>query len=314
MQRPTPLPTPPAPPAAGAGRREPDERVVPPSPRGSVAPREADSAPATPAPAAPAEGSGEAPVSLRDVWRASRARRKALHAEVRRFTVRARRRRAIWIGVGASLVVLVLGSLAAAYSPLFAVERITVLGTSGLDAAAVVKALDDQIGRPMPLVDESAVKEALVAFPLIETYSLEARPPHELVLQIVERTPVGVVSSAAGYTVVDAAGVALSTTARKPAGQPLITVAGGTRTPAFEAVGLVIRALPDALRAKVTAAAAKTPDDVTLTLGDSGAKIVWGSAEESAQKAFQLETIMKAKPPRSGREYDVSSPKAIVVR
>src|SRR5690606_24110755 len=157
-----------------------------------------------------------APVRLRDVWRAARARRRALRAEVRRFTARSRRRRALWIGAAASLAVLVLGTLGAAYSPLFAVERISVVGAQALDVAEVEAALADQLGTPLPLVDDSAVKEALVRFPLIETYSLEAQPPHDLVLRIVERTPVGVIESAAGYTLVDAAGVALSTTQKRP--------------------------------------------------------------------------------------------------
>ena len=104
-------------------------------------------------------------VRLRDVWRASRARRKALRAEVRRFTVRARRRRAVWIGAAASLLLLVLGSLGAAYSPLFAVEQIRVLGAEQLDTAAVEAALADEVGTPLPLVDASAVKAALLAFP-----------------------------------------------------------------------------------------------------------------------------------------------------
>jgi hypothetical protein len=30
-----------------------------------------------------------------------------------------------------------------------------------------------------------------VKFPLVESYALEARPPHELVVRIVERTPIG---------------------------------------------------------------------------------------------------------------------------
>lgn len=313
MQRPTPLPTAPAAPsrepAAAPATEEP--RVVP-FPGADAAVEPVGAPPARDAGAPAVEDDGR--ISLRDVWRASRARRKALHAEMRRFTARARRRRRIWLGVAAALVLLVVGTFAAAYSPLLAVERITVVGAQKVDVDAVQKGLEDQIGRPLPLVDESAVKEALVAFPLIETYSLEARPPHELVLDIVERTPVGVVSSEAGYTVVDAAGVALSTTARKPSGQPLITVEGGTRTPAFEAVGLVVRSLPASIRGALTAVTASTPDDVTLTLGDSGATIVWGSAEESGMKALVLETTMKQKPPRSGRVYDVSSPEAIVVR
>ncbi|MFX5760906.1 hypothetical protein ABTE44_19445, partial [Acinetobacter baumannii] len=79
------------------------------------------------------------------MWRASRARRRALRAEVRRFTVRQRRRRRIWVGVAIAFVVMVLGTAGAAYSPLFAVERVDVVGTSQLDAAAVADALKGQV-------------------------------------------------------------------------------------------------------------------------------------------------------------------------
>lgn len=314
MRRPTPLPTPPVreAPASGEPRAtQPAEeraRVEPPP----VAAEEQAPPPETAEVEAPPEGDA-ARVRLRDVWRAARARRRALRAEVRRFTVRSRRRRAIWIGVAASLAVLVLGTLGAAYSPLFAVERVTVVGAQSLDVAEVEAALADQVGRPLPLVDDSAVKAALVRFPLIETYSLEARPPHDLVLRIVERTPVGVIESAAGYTLVDAAGVALSTTRQRPDGQPVIDVRGGTQTPAFEAVGLVMRSLPAALRPEVTAVRATSPDDVTLILGGTGTTIVWGGADESSKKAVVLERLMASQPPDEVDLYDVSSPEAVVV-
>lgn len=256
----------------------------------------------------------DAPVGLRDVWKAARARRRALRAEVRRFTVRARRRRMLWIGAITAFAVLVIGTLAAAYSPLFAVERITVIGANQLDVAAVEEALADQVGTPLPLVDDSAVKAALVRFPLIESYSLEARPPHDLVVRVVERTPIGVVHSAAGYTVVDGAGVALSTTPDAPPGLPVIDVAGGPGSDAFVAAGLVVRTLPEAIRAQVTAVSASTPDDVTLTLGGTNTQVVWGSAEKSVEKGVRLETIMISRPPADVSVYDVSSPGAIVVR
>ena len=256
----------------------------------------------------------DAPLRLRDVWRAARARRKALRAEVRRFTVRQRRRRAAWLGALSAVVLLVLATLGAAYSPLFAVEQIRVVGTSQLDAAAVQDALGSQLGTPLPLVDESAVKAALIGFPLVETYALEARPPHELVVRIVERTPIGVVTTRAGYTVVDAAGVALSTTAAMPAGMPVLTITGGTDSAAFASAGLVMRALPESIRTQVTAVSASSPDDVTLTLGGTNTQVVWGSAEDSALKAVVLETTMRARPPASVTAYDVSSPRAVVVR
>lgn len=254
------------------------------------------------------------PVRLRDVWRAARARRKALRAEVRRFTFRQRRRRATWLGGIAAVLVVATGAFAAAYSPLFAVEEIRVVGTSQLDGGDVEVALADELGTPLPLVDDSAVKAALVKFPLVESYALEARPPHVLVVRIVERTPIGVISSAAGYTLVDAAGVALSTTSSVPAGQPLLAVKGGIRSRAFEAAGRVLRSLPESIRAGVTAVSASTADDVTLTLGATSTQVVWGGADDSAMKALVLETTMRARPPDSVSMYDVSSPAAVVVR
>src|SRR5690606_24440399 len=181
------------------------------------------------------------PLTARDVWRAARARRKTLRAEIRRFTQRSRRRRIIWLAGAGAVVLLIGGSVAAAYSPLFAVEKVTVVGTSSLDPSAIESALADQIGTPLALVNESEVKAALIAFPLIETYALEAKPPHELAIRIAERTPIGVLESDAGCTLVDAAGVSLDTTPTRPEGQPVLQVAAGISSAAFESVGLVVR-------------------------------------------------------------------------
>jgi cell division protein FtsQ len=253
---------------------------------------------------------GDVPTSSRDVWRAARARRRALRAEIRRFTQRSRRRRIVGWSVVGSIVLLVGGSVAAAYSPLFAVEKITVVGASTLDPAVLEAALADQIGTPLALVDSSQVKAALLAYPLIETYALEARPPHDLTVRIVERTPVGVLASDAGFTLVDAAGVALSTTEERPAGQPELTIDGGVGTRAFESAGLVIRSLPADVRAQLTGVRASTADDVTLTL-ESGLTVVWGSEEQSVLKGIALARALAANPGAS--TIDISSPDVAVV-
>lgn len=256
----------------------------------------------------------ESGVGWRELWRASAARRKALRAEIRRFTARTRRRRWYWIGGAAAVVLLIGGSVGAAYSPLFAVQSVRVVGAETLDTAAVQAALAPQLGTPLPLVDHAAVEDVLLDFPLIETYAIEARPPHELVIRIVERTPVGVIAGDGGFTVVDAAGVALSTTPEQPAGQPLITAEGGPTSRAFAAVGQVLRSLPQSLREQVSAASAATAQDVHLTLGATGTEVIWGTADESAYKALVLEKAMIAQPPGSVSVYDVSSPSAVVFR
>ncbi|GAA3901263.1 FtsQ-type POTRA domain-containing protein [Microbacterium invictum] len=252
-------------------------------------------------------------IGVREVWAAARARRRALRAEVRRFTARQRRRRRIWLTAGIAVAALVLGTLGAAYSPLFAVERVRVVGASTLDGAAVEEALAGQVGTPLPLVDSSEVKAALVAFPLVESYTLEARPPHELVVRVVERTPIGAIESPAGYTLVDAAGVALSTTPEPPEGHPLLDVRGGVDSRAFAAVGTVFRSLPDDIRAQITELSATTASDVSFVLGETDTTVVWGTADQSAQKAIVLETAMAQLPPDGVDTYDVSSPGALVV-
>ncbi|MEW1833376.1 FtsQ-type POTRA domain-containing protein [Microbacterium sp. NPDC079995] len=255
---------------------------------------------------------GDRPLGVRDVWAAARARRRALRREVRRFTVRQRRRRSVWIASLAAVLVVGLGAVATAYSPLFAVSRITVLGTDRLDPDAVEAALAGEKGTPLALVDSSAVKAALVGFPLVESYSIEARPPQELVVRIIERTPVGVVSTRGGFSLVDAAGVVLSTSEEAPKGYPAIEATGGVGSRAFRAVGAVYRSLPEDLRTQVTAMAATTPDDVTLTI--DGADIVWGSSDDPVEKSRVLTAAMAAKPPSEVDEYDISSPGAVVIR
>lgn len=323
MRRPAPLPVSPEkeePPVHGRDScsGETDERAVRQRRpvigiRERLSSRESDAAAAAAdAPEVTDAPGDERPADLtaRDVWRAARARRRTLRAEIRRFTLRSRRRRLIWIGVLGALLLLVGGSVAAAYSPLFAVRKITVVGATSLDAEAVETALADQLGTPLARVDESEVKAALVAFPLIESYSLEARPPHDLTVRIVERTPIGVIESEAGFSLVDAAGVTLSTTPERPEGQPVLRVDAGVDSDAFESVGLVVRSLPEDVRAGTVEVTASTLDDVTLQLS-SGLTVVWGSADDSVKKAATLSSVLAVNP--EARSVDVSSPLVPVV-
>lgn len=270
----------------------------------------------SPAPGVP-DGSETAtapdgPLKPAAVWRAARARRRALRAEMRRFTARSRRRRAVWIAALGSVLVLVLAAFGIAYSPLSAVQRIDVVGAHALDVAAVEEALAAQVGTPLPLVDRGEVEAALGTFPLIESYTLEARPPHDLIVRVVERTPVGSMAADGGYVLLDAAGVVLSTGAEQSPGLPLIRVSGGRESGAFHAVATVFRALPPGIAAQVTEMTATTANDVTLWLGDL--QVVWGSADRSEDKASSLGALMIASPPTETTVYDVTSPDAVVVR
>ncbi|MTE24387.1 FtsQ-type POTRA domain-containing protein [Microbacterium sp. ZXX196] len=266
-----------------------------------------------------ARGAGSPPFGARwaervRLWFADRRAKNAERSEVRRFTVRARRRRLTWIVSLGAFAALVVGTFGAAYSPLFAVEDIRVAGADTVSADDVAEALSDQVGRPLPLVDHSEIRAALLAFPRIETYTVESLPPHELVVRIVERTPVAVVASDAGFTTVDAAGVPLTTSDEAPEGLPIAEVEGGVASDAFAAVGQVLRALPADLAERVTRIRATSPEDVSFDLPDGGGvTVVWGSSGDTAEKVKVLEAGMASSPPADVSTYDVSSAGVLVV-
>jgi len=311
-------------PRPGAERSTPDAAETVPITRiGGVGPkataRAVDTAPARPdsgaaasGPTAPDYASGDA---RRELRRASRRRRRYERSEARRFTQRSRRRRLTWIVVGASLAGLVLVVLLAAYSPLLAVRTLAIEGTSRLDAAAVTAALQPQVGKPLALVDYGAIETELAGFPLIASYSVEARPPDTLAVRIVERRPVAQVQSATGFDLIDAAGVTVQQSAERIPGFPLIDL-GGTQigSRGFDAAAAVLAALPDAILSQVDRVSGSTPDSVTMVFGGVGQRVVWGSAEDSELKARILERLIATQDPNRAVEYDVSSPQSPVVR
>ena len=238
---------------------------------------------------------------------AARERRRYERQEVRRFTKRSRRRRITWaVVVGAVLaVVAVVG--AGAYSPLMALREVRVEGAQRIPPDQVQGAFATLLGTPLPLIEGSEVQAALERFPLIETYATETIPPGTLVVRIVERTPVGVIDTGSGLELVDGAGVVIDRPDERPPGQPLIEVEGGVADAGFRAVAGVVRSLPDDVRSQLVRATADTADDVRLEL-EGGASVVWGSAEDSALKATVLGALMRAAPPDTVAQYDVSAP------
>lgn len=284
--------------------------------RGEPVPVTGDDPPSTVAP-----GSARSPrggfrlpgAERRGVSRAARERRRFERGEVRRFTRRTRRRRLVALIVAGSLALLAIVVAVAAYSPLMAVRTIEIAGTSRLDAASLQSSLDDQLGVPLTLVDRAEVGEVLGDYPLIQSYSVQTRPPSTLVVTVVERTPVGVLASGGRFELVDSAGVVIETADAAQAGYPLLsTPTGGATGAAFRATTRVLLTLPAGLEEQVTAASASTGDDVALTLRN-GAVVVWGGSDDSALKAVVLEKLMAASDPATVASYDVSSPQAAVV-
>lgn len=246
---------------------------------------------------------------------ADRIRQRYEKAEMRRFTRRARRRRIGWLSAFGVLALVGILVAAAVFSPILALREIRIDGTSRLDPAVLREAVSGQLGTPLALIDEGRLLDELGEFTAIRSYVTELVPPGTLVIHIVERSPLGVVTTATGFDVVDAAGVVLETSASRPTGLPLLQLdADGIEGRGFAAMAEVLIALPPGVLAQVDSITARTRDDVTLALTGSAQRVVWGSAHDSDRKAAVFAALLGMFSSAGAGEYDVSSPGSPVFR
>jgi cell division protein FtsQ len=229
---------------------------------------------------------------------------------MRRFTRRARRRRLGWLGALGTVAVLLALVFGAVFSPILALRQVVVDGTQRLDAATLAEAVDGQLGVPLALLDQDRIRTELGEFSLIRSYVTELVPPGTLLIHIVERAPIGVIATADGFQLTDPAGVAIETTVVQPDGYPEIELASGEDVSGagFRSMAEVLLALPPEVLAQVDTIAARTRDDVTLTLTGSAQRVVWGSADDSESKAAVLTGLLALHTGDGPGEYDVSAP------
>lgn len=230
----------------------------------------------------------------------------------------ARRRRRILLVTAAIVAALMAGITAAAvYSPLLALQTVTVEGTKMLGAGQVQAALAPLQGRPLPQISDEDVNALLQPLVQIRSATVQARPPSALHIRITERVPVALVRQGNTFQLVDVDGVQLSTiTDPASISLPVIDGGGGTLPKdLFQAITAVLGALPADVLARLSDAKAKSVDAVELRLVD-GQTILWGNAGEKELKARVLAALLKVPPdPKNPvRTYDVSVPRHPVTR
>lgn len=238
-------------------------------------------------------------------------RLEARLAAQRRERRRVRLRRASWAALALVPVCLLAWLLLS--SPLLAVHRVEVTGTSRVTPQAVLAAAGVPVGTPLARVDVSAVGHRVQGLPDVARVRVVRAWPGTLRLQVRERTPVGQARGGAGWVLVDAGGTAFGSSAAPVPGLPEVQApdAAGSRSAAT-----VLAELPAPLRdqvatAQVAPAPAGGPATVALVLAD-GRQVVWGSpggAADAARKAAVVAALL----PRPGRTIDVSSPTLAVV-
>ena len=222
----------------------------------------------------------------------------------------------------AALAVTVLVAGLAAWvllgSSLLAVHTVQVDGAVGLPVEQVVEVAGIAEGTPLLRVDTTAAAARVAALPQVASVEVTRGWPNTVVVTLRERIAVAVVTDGGTRRLVDATGVAFDTiTGPTPAGVvPLdVTRPAPDDAPTTTALG-ALTALPAEVRGQVTGVAARTADDVTLTLTD-GRSVLWGSAARTDRKAQVLGALldqMKSGALAPARTIDVSTPDSVVLR
>lgn len=249
-----------------------------------------------------------------------RSERELLKTEKRRLKKQKPRRSGpgpftIWARILIIVTPLVLGSLVAAsfFTPLLAIERITVSGNERIETAEVTSALDELRGRPLTTVSALELAELLGEISLIETFTFTAEPPNTLRVKIRERQPLLVLFREGQNWLYDAAGVRIEPT--EVLGEhPFFVFQGDPEedTRYKYAVELLL-SLPIKTYEGVFSVEVSEQLTSKLTLKERDITVIWGDNQDALLKAEVLDSLM-ATGVEDSVTIDVSSPNSPVVR
>lgn len=253
-----------------------------------------------------------------------------LRAEEKAKPKRARLSRArtfVYAGV-ALLVVSALYIGVVFFSPLLAVEKVTVRGTSLMDGAQVEQRLSSLRGVPLSRVNESRVRELIGSDGALRGVQIEVNPPHELVVTVKERVPIAALKRGDRYVLVDNEGVELREVGSPVDAQvPLLQISeenlGQSET--FRMVANVLVTLPTSILSEVSDVKADSTSSINLVLKDK-VTVKWGTSQNNEVKAKVLTKLLEATRGENADTqnsetggskisvYDVSSPQLPVTR
>jgi cell division protein FtsQ len=235
--------------------------------------------------------------------------RRARYKEARRFTKESQVKKIFIRSLLAALVALILLVLATMFTPIMAINKISVTGTEKVSEKQIQAALKKYIGTPLPMINGSSVANDLAKFKLIESISLVSKPPYELQVRIVERTPISVVVQDGVGFLYDPSGVrvGVATGGEK---LPTIIITGDPKSSKnYKQAIDVLLSLPSTLLDRVAYIQARTRDNVTMQLrGNAVQTIIWGDSTQSALKSRVLKVLLFKTPARIPATFDVSSP------
>lgn len=199
------------------------------------------------------------------------------------------------IGVVAGSIWLVF------FSSALAVSGVRVEGGEVLDADEVRRAAAVPLGEPLATVNIDAVTARVESLAPVKSAAVSRAWPDRVRIAIEERETVAVVDRDGLVRGVDADGVIFREYPSPPEGVPLVAMGAQTQADALAEAATVVDVLPASLASRVAVVEVDTIDTISLRL-HSGQTIIWGSADDSANKAKVIDVLLE----QAASTYDVS--------
>lgn len=214
-------------------------------------------------------------------------------------------RRRAWLrwlllGLGVALVAAVVYVIG--FSPVLAVTRVTISGTDVASEEQVAAAAAVPLGTPMVRLDLAGIAERVSGLPPVAEVTVTRHWPDLVEIAVTERVARLAVESGTGYLIADATGVVFDTAKSLPKGLVKVEADPRDRQTLADA-GVVFSSLSAATAERVASIEARGRDSITLRLR-GGARVFWGSAEQSELKAQVIDVLLE----EGGSVFDVSAP------
>ncbi len=211
---------------------------------------------------------------------------------------------------GLAVVVLLLAVVVGAvwlvfFSSVLAVSGVTVDGNQVLDPRVVRRAAQVPTGEPLATADLDAVAARVEGLAAVKSVDVSRAWPDKVRIAVRERVPVAVVEREGVIRGLDREGVVFREYPSAPRDLPLVRMSARTRSDALAEAATVVGVLPTELAARVDFVEVETIDTISLRLRN-GRTILWGSADDSENKAKVIAVLLEAAP--KARTYDVSVP------
>ena len=191
------------------------------------------------------------------------------------------------------------------FSSLLAAESVQVRGTDVVSPGRVRSLAAVPLGEPLARVDTDAVQARIEDLAAVKSVEVSRCWPHKVCIEVTERVPVAVVDKEGTLWGLDDTGMLFRRYAERPVELPMVRMRATASTDALAEAAEVVQALPSTVVRRVVLIEVQTVDEISLRLR-TGATVLWGSADESANKVRVLEPLLRAQP--RARTYNVTVP------